>query len=132
MTRTSSVKFEAVDFPVTLKMEYTTGLQTAQATSVGVPAGRTELLLEIPSGISKLDRVYIIYENPGSVKLTEASVTYQDNLKLSTAIRSFEADGVIRDGHYDTDGWYNLRGMRIPEPKTSGVYIHGGKKVVIY
>ena len=127
-----TVKFEAVDFPVTLKMEYTTGLQTAQATSVGVPAGRTELLLEIPSGISKLNRVYIIYENPGSVKLTEASVTYQDNLKLSTAIRSFEADGVIRDGRYDSDGWYNLRGMRIPEPKTSGVYIHGGKKVVIY
>lgn len=127
-----TVKFEAVDFPVTLKMEYTTGLQTAQATSVGVPAGRTELLLEIPSGISKLNRVYIIYENPGSVKLTEASVTYQDNLKLSTAIKAFEADGVIRDGRYDSDGWYNLRGMRIPEPKTSGVYIHGGKKVVIY
>ena len=127
-----TVKFEPVDFPVTLKMEYTTGLQTAQATSVGVPAGRTELLLEIPSGISKLNRVYIIYENPGSIKLTEASVTYQDNLKLSTAIRSFEADGVIRDGRYDSDGWYNLRGMRIAEPKTSGVYIHGGKKVVIY
>lgn len=127
-----TVKFEPVDFPVTLKMEYTTGLQTAQATSVGVPAGRTELLLEIPKGISKLNCVYIIYENPGSVKLTEASVTYQDNLKLSTAIKAFEADGVIRDGRYDTDGWYNLRGMRIPEPKTSGVYIHGGKKVVIY
>ena len=127
-----TVKFEPVDFPVTLKMEYTTGLQTAQATSVGVPAGRTELLLEIPKGISKLNRVYIIYENPGSVKLTEASVTYQDNLKLSTAIKAFEADGVIRDGRYDTDAWYNLRGMRIPEPKTSGVYIHGGKKVVIY
>lgn len=127
-----TVKFEAVDFPVTLKMEYTTGLQTAQATSVGVPAGRTELLLEIPKGISKLNRVYIIYENPGSVKLTEASVTYMENLKLSTAIQAFEADGVIRDGRYDTDGWYNLRGMRIPEPKTSGIYIHGGKKVVIY
>lgn len=91
-----TVKFEAVDFPVTLKMEYTTGLQTAQATSVGVPAGRTELLLEIPKGISKLNRVYIIYENPGSVKLTEASVTYMENLKLSTAIQAFEADGVIR------------------------------------
>ncbi len=127
-----TVKFEPVDFPVTLKMEYTTGLQTAQATSVGVPAGRTELLLEIPSGISKLDRVYIIYENPGSVKLTEASVTYQDKLKLSTAIEAFEAEGVIHDGRYDTDGWYNLRGMRIAEPKTSGIYIHGGKKVVIY
>ena len=127
-----TVKFEPVDFPVTLKMEYTTGLQTAQATSVGVPAGRTELLLEIPSGISKLNRVYIIYENPGSIKLTEASVTYQDKLKLSTAIEAFEAEGVIRDGRYDTDGWYNLRGMRIAEPKTSGIYIHGGKKVVIY
>ena len=127
-----TVKFEAVDFPVTLKMEYTTGLQTAQATSVGVPAGRTELLLEIPSGISKLNRVYIIYENPGSLKLTEASVTYQDKLKLSTAIEAFEAEGVIHDGRYDTDGWYNLRGMRIQEPKTSGIYIHGGKKVVIY
>ena len=127
-----TVKFEAVDFPVTLKMEYTTGLQTAQATSVGVPAGRTELLLEIPKGISKLNRVYIIYENPGKVKLTEASVTYMENLKLSTAIQAFEADGVIRDGRYDTDGWYNLRGMRIPEPTTSGIYIHGGKKVVIY
>ena len=127
-----TVKFEPVDFPVTLKMEYTTGLQTAQATSVGVPAGRTELLLEIPSGISKLNRVYIIYENPGSVKLTEASVTYQDKLKLSTAIEAFEAEGVIHDGRYDTDGWYNLRGMRIAEPKTSGIYIHGGKKVVIY
>ena len=127
-----TVKFEPVDFPVTLKMEYTTGLQTAQATSVGVPAGRTELLLEIPSGISKLNRVYIIYENPGSVKLTEASVTYQDKLKLSTAIEAFEAEGVIHDGRYDTDGWYNLRGMRISEPKTSGIYIHGGKKVVIY
>jgi hypothetical protein len=127
-----TVKFEAVDFPVTLKMEYTTGIQTAQATSVGVPAGRTELLLEIPSGISKLNRVYLIYENPGSLKLTEASVTYQEKLKLSTAIQAFEAEGVIRDGRYDTDGWYNLRGMRIPEPTTSGIYIHGGKKVVIY
>ena len=127
-----TVKFEPVDFPVTLKMEYTTGVQTDQATSVGVPAGRTELLLEIPKGISKLDCVYIIYENPGSVKLTEVSVTYQDNLKLSTAIQAFEAEGVIRDGRYDTDGWYNLRGQRIPEPKTSGIYIHGGKKVVIY
>ena len=127
-----TVKFEAVDFPVTLKMEYTTGLQTAQATSVGVPAGRTELLLEIPSGISKLNRVYLIYENPGSLKLTEASVTYQEKLKLSTAIEAFEAEGVIHDGRYDTDGWYNLRGMRIQEPKTSGIYIHGGKKVVIY
>jgi hypothetical protein len=127
-----TVKFEPVDFPVTLKMEYTTGIQTAQATSVGVPAGRTELLLEIPKGISKLNRVYIIYENPGSVKLTEASVTYQDKMKLSTAIEAFEAEGVIHDGRYDTDGWYNLRGMRIAEPKTSGIYIHGGKKVVIY
>ena len=126
------VKFEPVDFPVTLKMEYTTGVQTAQATSVGVPAGRTELMLEIPQGISKLNRVYLIYEEPGSLRLTEASVVYQDNLKLSTAIQAFEAEGVIHDGRYDTDGWYNLRGMRIQEPKTSGVYIHGGKKVVIY
>ena len=126
------VKFEPVDFPVTLKMEYTTGVQTAQATSVGVPAGRTELMLEIPQGISKLNRVYLIYEEPGSLRLTEASVVYQDKLKLSTAIQAFEAEGVIRDGRYDTDGWYNLRGMRIQEPKTSGVYIHGGKKVVIY
>lgn len=126
------VKFEPVDFPVTLKMEYTTGVQTAQATSVGVPAGRTELMLEIPQGISKLNCVYLIYEEPGSLRLTEASVVYQDKLKLSTAIQAFEAEGVIRDGRYDTDGWYNLRGMRIQEPKTSGVYIHGGKKVVIY
>lgn len=31
----------------------------------------------------------------------------------------------------NTDGWYNMQGMRVSKPTTAGIYINNGKKVVI-
>ena len=35
------------------------------------------------------------------------------------------------DNDTNTDGWYNMQGMRVSKPTTAGIYINNGKKVVI-
>lgn len=39
-------------------------------------------------------------------------------------------DGVAADEAVDRDAYYNLQGQRVERPQ-KGVYIHGGKKVII-
>ncbi len=50
---------------------------------------------------------------------------YGDGL---TGIISIDKDNVGQRGN---DEWYNLQGMRIVTPARPGIYIHGGKKVII-
>ena len=135
------VEFEAVDFPVTLKMEYVDAYGEKQATSAGVAAGNTEVCLAIPSGIRQMDKAYIIYQNPGSLKLTNAEVITalqagsrgisEDSRGISISSRS----GYRPDGSKATagdDAWYSLSGRRIEKPTAKGVYIHNGKTVVVH
>ena len=87
------VKFDAVDFPVTLKMEYTDADGKKQATSAGVAAGSTAVELAIPESLSLIDKVYLIWQKPASLTLTSAEVlkTSQETVTLDLAL--FEAMG---------------------------------------
>ncbi len=84
------IGFEAVDFPVTLKMEYVDANGKKQATSAGIAAGRTTVELEIPEGIRQIDKVYLIWQQPGSVTLTSAEVS-------STKAEAFGIDLALFD-----------------------------------
>ena len=133
------VGFEEVDFPVTLKMEYTDASGEHQATSAGVAGGHTEVRLAIPVGIKKMDKVYVIYQNPGSLTLTDASVLdasqastrgiTEDSRGISIAGR--DGYGLPHDGYDGDDAWYTLSGRRIEKPVSKGVYIHQGRKVIV-
>ena len=133
------VGFEEVDFPVTLKMEYTDASGEHQATSAGVAGGHTEVRLAIPVGIKKMDKVYVIYQNPGSLTLTDASVL--DASQASTrgitddsrgiSIAGRDGYGLPHDGYDGDDAWYTLSGRRIEKPVSKGIYIHQGRKVII-
>lgn len=134
------VQFEAVDFPVTLKMEYVDAYGQKQATSAGVAGGNTEVRLAIPSGIKQMDRAYIIFQNPGSLTLTDAEVITA--LQASSRGISEDSRGISISGHNsfrpdgsrsaDDDAWYTLSGQRIEKPTGKGVYIHNGKTVVVH
>jgi hypothetical protein len=134
------VQFEAVDFPVTLKMEYVDAYGQKQATSAGVAGGNTEVRLAIPDGIKQMDRAYIIFQNPGSLTLTNAEVITalqassrgisEDSRGISiSGSNSFRPDG---SRSADDDAWYTLSGQRIEKPTAKGVYIHNGKTVVVH
>lgn len=130
------VKFEAVDFPVTLKMEYVDGNGQKQATSTGVAAGNTAVQMAIPEGIKQLDKVYLIFQNPGSLMLTEATVVSMNEART----RGFINDGTdgttgieeIENGKLNIEnGVYDLQGRRISQPTSKGVYIKNGRKVLV-
>lgn len=129
------VRFEAVDFPVTIKMEYVDGNGQKQANSTGVAAGNTTVQMAIPEGIKQLDKVYLIFQNPGSITMTEATVV----TKAEAHSRGFINDGT--DGttgieaitpaySEDEEGWYDLNGRRVEKPG-KGIFIRNGKKTVI-
>ena len=123
------VKFLAVDFPVTLKMEYTDANGNKQATSTGVSAGNTTLQMPIPENIQQIDKVYLIWQQPASLTLTAAEVlsesdwNYPELLSKSTDIRYITHDG-------ESDKWYDLNGRRVEQPG-KGLYIKNGKKTII-
>ena len=129
------VRFEAVEFPVTIKIEYIDGNGQKQATSTGVAAGNTAVQMAIPEGIKQLDKVYLIFQNPGSITMTEATVV----TKAEAHSRGFINDGT--DGttgietitpvlSEDEEGWYDLNGRRVNQP-SKGVYIKSGKKIFV-
>ncbi len=131
------VEFAAVDFPVTLKMEYTDDSGEQQAYSAGVAGGSTAVSLVIPSDIQKIDRVYLTYQQPGDLVLKDANVINatqarsrgitEDSRGIAIGDNSQLNSGVtaVSDGK-----WYTLSGLRVIKPG-KGVYIHKGKKVVI-
>lgn len=125
------IGYEAVDFPVTIKMEYVDDKGQKQATSTGVAAGQNYVQMAIPEGITQLDRVYLTYQNPGSLKLTEASVVTTGEARS----RGFINDGVttgIKDVKRSADmndKWYDMNGRQVKQP-SKGLYIKNGKKIM--
>ena len=87
------IGFEAVDFPVTLKMEYVDANGKKQATSAGIAAGRTTVELEIPEGIRQIDKVYLIWQQPGSITLTSAEVSSTKSEALGIDLSLFDPMG---------------------------------------
>jgi len=87
------IGFEAVDFPVTLKMEYVDANGKKQATSAGIAAGRTTVELEIPEGIRQIDKVYLIWQQPGSITLTSAEVSSTKAEALGIDLALFDPMG---------------------------------------
>ena len=87
------VKFDAVDFPVTLKMEYTDADGKKQATSAGVAAGSTAVELAIPESLSLIDKVYLIWQKPASLTLTSAEVLKTSQETVTLDLELFEAMG---------------------------------------
>ena len=69
-----TVKFNAVEHAVTLKMEYTNANDEAKDVSAGAAAGETEITLDIPANAKTIDKVYITFEPTGTLTLTEATV----------------------------------------------------------
>ncbi|MBR6842045.1 MAG: hypothetical protein IKM77_07090, partial [Prevotella sp.] len=125
------IGYEAVDFPVTIKMEYVDSKGQKQATSTGMPAGKNYVQMAIPEGITQLDRVYLTFQNAGSLKLTEASVVTMGEANA----RGFINDGVSTDirevkcGEVENDKWYDMNGRQVEHP-SKGLYIKNGKKVM--
>ena len=125
------IGYEAVDFPVTIKMEYVDDKGQKQATSTGVAAGQNYVQMAIPEGITQLDRVYLTYQNPGSLKLTEASVVTTGKARS----RGFINDGVttgikdVKRGADMSDKWYDMNGRQVKQP-SKGLYIKNGKKIM--
>ena len=125
------IGYEAVDFPVTIKMEYVDSKGQKQATSTGMPAGKNYVQMAIPEGITQLDRVYLTFQNAGSLKLTEASVVTMGEANA----RGFINDGVSTDirevkrGETENDKWYDMNGRQVEHP-SKGLYIKNGKKVM--
>ena len=87
------IGFEAVDFPVTLKMEYVDANGKKQATSAGIAAGRTTVELEIPESIRQIDKVYLIWQQPGSITLTSAEVSSTKSEALGIDLSLFDPMG---------------------------------------
>ena len=55
-------------------------------------------------------------------------------IRLDTAIDGSEATSVGRIVTVDRDGserWYDLQGRPVGKSSVKGVYIHGGKKVMV-
>ena len=128
------ISFEPVDFPVTIKMEYVDGNGEKQATSTGVAPGNTDVQMAIPEGIKQLDKVYLIFQNPGSLTLTDAVVV----TKSEASSRGFINDGIsgttslhgVNSETENRDEYYDLQGRRVEMPG-KGLYIRNGKKIIV-
>ena len=92
-----TVKYEAVTFGVTLKMEYTNTSGESKSVSAGAAAGETEVELDIPADVKTIEKVYITYQPIGKLKLTAATVNDKvvDNRTEKTLVEKTQA---IADG----------------------------------
>ncbi len=109
------VRFMEVDFPVTLKMEYTDAEGRRKATSSGASASSTAVEVSIPENIKTIDKVYLIFQNPGSLTLTSAEVLTTEKEKVTLDLGSFEAlgDNVTYDNKnyimQSADAWAGIQ-----------------------
>jgi hypothetical protein len=55
-------------------------------------------------------------------------VTFDDDSETPTGISGIKND----EGTTDNAPYYNLEGMKVNKPAKGGIYIHNGKKIVIY
>ena len=90
-----TVKFNAVEHDVTLKMEYTNADGEAKDVSAGAAAGETEVTLNIPANVKTIDKVYITYQPAGSLTLTEATVSDKRVDKKFTLTLSTPENGTV-------------------------------------
>ena len=90
-----TVKFNAVEHDVTLKMEYTNADGEAKDVSSGAAAGETEVTLNIPANVKTIDKVYITYQPAGSLTLTEATVSDKRVDKKFTLTLSTPENGTV-------------------------------------
>lgn len=56
-------------------------------------------------------------------------MTYDDNSQPNIISSSSDVKGIVSSGK--DAFWYNLNGLRISQPTVPGIYIHGGRKVVV-
>ena len=115
------VQFEAVDFPVTLRMEYVDANGVTKTLSQGAPAGSTQVEIEIPDDVKIINYVYLMYQNPGTLTLTNAEVGF------ATDIHAVLSGGTMQPAD---DAWYQMDGKRVSKPG-KGLYIHNGKKILV-
>ena len=59
-----------------------------------------------------------------SRKATEA-------LKELCSFGTSAVEGIETDRDQDNDSWYNLQGIRVDKPSTSGIYIRNGRKTYV-
>lgn len=92
------------------------------------PDGSTQAYVNAFRSYFKLaDELVDDSETEGSVK--SVAINFGDEFS-TTGLIQIDADGVIDIN--SNEGWYDLSGRRYDsKPTTSGVYIHGGKKVLI-
>lgn len=127
------VNIESTTFPVTLKMEYNNTENVSLATSVGVPAGKTQINLPLPLDTKVINKVYLTYSEPVSVVMTDASVVAGANARPLTGESDITTDieRVEIQSQQTVDGpIYNLNGQRV-ETLGKGLYIVNGHKMVI-
>ena len=93
------VQFEAVEFPVTLRMEYVDMNGETKTLSQGASAGNTQVEIEIPDDIQQINYVYLMYENPGTLILTNAEALRSTYRTKTLDLADFEAisDGTTYD-----------------------------------
>ena len=93
------VQFEAVEFPVTLRMEYVDMNGETKTLSQGASAGNTQVEIEIPDDIQQINYVYLMYENPGTLILTNAEALRSTYRTKTLNLADFEAisDGTTYD-----------------------------------
>jgi hypothetical protein len=131
------VDFEAVAFPVTLKLEYTNDEGVSLAYSAGVAPGKTRVDLDLPQDVKTIKKVYLTYSDKGSLVLTDASVVAAANSRPLTGWTDDEETTAIRDvQRVWTEGAeaeiYDLQGQRMDGRRLMpGLYIIQGKKVII-
>ena len=77
---------------------------------------------EMPATVT--DVTGILYNDPG---LGQAAVIIRSSQDVNQGLEPTRV-GVVRSGVADGE-WYNLQGVRVKA--TKGVYLHGGKKVVV-
>lgn len=85
----------------------------------------TKLKLTNVTQVDKQAIHRIVFQTAGGKSLTLSNVFLSDDGETPTGILNVTASGM------ETDEWFNLLGVKIKKPKTSGIYIHNGKKVII-
>lgn len=89
-----------------------------------LPKGATpgEFSVALPEGGARNNLTIRWHGNNPWVKMTLYTTPVPDDLGVGD---------IMVDGKPADDAWYNLQGIRIPEPTRPGLYIHGVRKVYV-
>jgi hypothetical protein len=73
-------------------------------------------------------KAYLLKTTTMPAKGEGFDVTFDDDSETPTGISGIKND----EGTTDNAPYYNLEGMKVNKPAKGGIYIHNGKKIVIY